>query len=361
MLRPVLLTDASVENEPLPDDVDSALKDIFTLPRPEDAPDNWSEIRQRIRDLWEAVFSTYVVFGRLDAIPGSTVSITVSYTIPITADQIADPADPSNRRLLPRQRDESVVAFTKNHARFIFGLRPHVYRFHLQPVHATMSYHMRFDGYRDQYVYNVYVDRDAGAQGGTTTFTHLVASADPETSAHHYAHAYVRPLPSTRETEGKFIAHVEMREKPPGLLGLVALVAAVQFLLVAVVYVEYDKLFPDGDVAPLLVAVPGLIAAWLASQLTPTRLQRTPLATVAGIACTGAIALLATVVALFSGRGSEIGDLTLGDLTIAHPFWLGLVVFSAWNGANLGIRWWRNTSTFLGRLRRHPGLVRYEV
>jgi hypothetical protein len=156
-----------------------------------------------------------------------------------------------------------------------------------------------------------------------------------------------------------------MRERPPGLLGLVAIVSVIQLVMQITILGWYTPIFRDShlltDMPALLLASPAVFSFWLTNQIVPGRLQRMALSAVGGLAYNGVSAFIAALLALLASSGVEPGAVKIGHLTVAHPEWVILIVLSSWVAGNLTMRWAQGTWIFVRRLRRGHIVERYAV
>lgn len=102
------------------------------------------------------------------------------------------------------------------------------------------------------------------------------------------------------------------------------------------------------DVTTILLALPALLAAWVGAQFTSERMQWTSLATLAGIALTGALAVASTTVAVWKGAGVDISD--EGWLGVNHPAWAFLMIASALLAGDMLVRATTRSIRFARRL-----------
>jgi hypothetical protein len=356
-LVPVLLSDMSVDHEPgEPPQARDALRELARMPPPQPASPSWAVEAESVVHLWEAAFTSYIIFGEVTAAPGAPLSLKVSYAKPVSASERIDAEQ--HDRLHPR------AWAWRDHLRAFFGVRPYVYRFPLQYERATASYHVRFVAPTDQYVSQTEIRRSTLLSRKDEKPTLVVARSD-DSSTMHYVHLNLRPLGDVTSV-GELRMRLGLRERPPGLLGLVALIGVIQLVMYALTLGWYDHLFssdaaPAADVPTLLLAIPALISAWMANQIGPGRLRRMPLTAVLGIAYNGLSALVATSLALLASRGIEVHVLPLGRIDVVHPLWFALLIASVFVTGNVVLRWMQSTYIFVGRLRRGPSLERYLV
>jgi len=292
-----------------------------------------------IHELWIAACLTYTVFAEIQVRPGSSTAVTLSYE-----SQLGDPS-------------AHALASKRDILRAVFGVRPSVYRFALRYEQETPSYHLRFIGPSDQYVSEVHVERL-----GSTAPGHLIAMRSDNTSTVHYRHINVRPLRYVHPG-GRLHVRFGMRERPPGMLGLVALVGLVQLVLEAVVLIYYDRIFMAhqvrAEVATLILGAPALVSGWMAQQISPGQLQRIPLTAIVGIAHNGFSSVVFTVLALLATIGVDPVTVTIGGLAIRHLLWLTFLGLGIWAITIVVGRWIQATSIFVRRLARPPVLLRF--
>jgi hypothetical protein len=317
--------------------------------------ERWHAEHKHVLALWEAALSSYVIFGVVTARPEASISISVSYTQPaLEAEQFKRDGQPAKFTAA-----QSRFAGLKDRIRFLLNIQPYVFRFPLQYERATASYHLRFNGERDHYVAFTKVLRKGGRSNDQS---HFVVSRSANRNVLHYAHIYVRPL-SESQAQGRLIVRIAVAERPPGLLGLSALVNVVQLVILTFVVFFYGSVFSgtgDNDFPALLVALPGLAAAWLANQIVPGRLRRIPLSAVGALAFSSGAAIVATVLAVLGMNDAEPLAIRVGETTL-HTLWCALLVLSFIVTGNAIGRWWLRTASYVERSRRMPRLDRYAV
>jgi hypothetical protein len=353
-LSAALQTDSSLPVELIPNRARRALAQLGEIEsRAKKAPARarWERERRALLQLWEAAYTSYVVFAEVERPVGAPLSVSVSYTLALEENRLAD------------EGDDGVRAAIKNHVRRTFGVWPYVYRFVTEYPRATRSYHLRFEAASDQYVSHTQVRRRPLAGETRDSRAYLIVGRTDDSSTLHYAHIYVRPLADVTDA-GEIRVRVGVRERPPGLLGLVALVAVLQLLLTVVILAWHRPIFEaatSAEVATLLLATPGILSAWLAGQIAPGRLQRMPLTAVVGIAFNGASAVAAVVLAVLAAVGVDWGPITVGALSVSAPAWVLLVFASTCMTGNLVMRWAQTTYIFVNRFRRGPAVERYAI
>ena len=265
----------------------------------------------------------------------------------------------------------------RERARYFLGVRPHKIEIPIHHSAETLSHHFRFVCPSEQYVH--YADLTAAGESSLMTNAlpvpmkdygaRIVTGNDPNGGIFDYAHFYIRGganMPSVG-----LVARLDIRERPPGLLGIVAFVAAAQTTLIWLLGVFHTFFFPivrgehsqfahhalnpssqslATDLPALLLATSGLMAGWLASQFTAERLQRTSLATVIGTMLVGALALVTTALAVLKQVWAIDNDIdrSVGGIHIhiEHPTWLALMLFSAAFTTDLFLRYFCRSREF---------------
>lgn len=148
---------------------------------------------------------------------------------------------------------------------------------------------------------------------------------------------------SPEEQGVPLLVSVDCREKPPGLLGIVAVVALAQMVLIWVIGAFHSFYFPaenvakasaavNGvnsggatDVVAILLALPGVVVAWLSAQFSGERFRSTSIATVVGLLGCAVIAVGSTAGAVVKTAGGVFG----AGIGTEHPVWLMVMVLSA--------------------------------
>lgn len=86
----------------------------------------------------------------------------------------------------------------------------------------------------------------------------------------------------------------------------------------------------QGELPAVLLALPGLMAAWLATRFTGEGLRRTSLATITGVFVAGSIAVASVALALAKIAHADVtGTWQLVWIEWSHPMWSILMVVSA--------------------------------
>ena len=108
----------------------------------------WHAEHDVVLALWEAAFSSYIIFGRIRARSLESLSITIAYTQPIREAELIEVAGQPKDAKDAKTRG----AGFKDWMRFVLNIQPYVFRFPLLHELATQSYHLRFVGARDHFV-----------------------------------------------------------------------------------------------------------------------------------------------------------------------------------------------------------------
>jgi hypothetical protein len=314
----------------------------------------WDDERDAILQLWEAALTTYVTYGEVSIVPNKPFGVEVVYTKSVAWTDRGPSVETSTR---------TASAFRKI-ARATLGVRPYVHRFPLHYERGTLSYHLQFEGPEDQYVSHMRVRRLQLDDEPVPDPAHIVVARSDDTSTTNSCQVQIRPFRDVSNV-GDLSVRIGMREKPPGVLGLVVLVGLVQVLMQCVVLGWYKKIFPSGhaDIAvpALLLAAPAIISAWMANQISADKLSHQPLSAIAGIAYNGLAAIAGTLLAVLAAYGVEPAAWKMGHTRVAHPFWVALLLVSLLVTGNLLLRWVQGTVIFVNRLRRAPRTERFVV
>lgn len=318
------------------DSRDNLLAELATLECPTDLStagkaDVWRENRGRLAQLIEAVNDAYIVFAPVRRTPSERVVFTYSYA---------------------RAHHPERIPW-RDRFRYLVGLRPHEHAVALGTYGDAQSYHLIFHAPSEQYIYSTHVEligparrrRPAGRLG--TVVVGRKGALD-------FAHVHVRTAPAASKISGAACTiNIDSREKPPGLFGIVACIALAQAILIWTVGIFHSHFFPGPDaVAPVsalggitadlpavLLALPGILAGWLAAQFTSDRLRVTSLATVNGIIGCAVLAVASTTIAVSKSAGDTFGPsrLLFGKLgpRVSHPTWALLMLLSGWLAVDL--------------------------
>ncbi len=301
---------------------------------------SWEKQRDALKQLCRAVADDYIIFVPVVAAPGDRVRINFAYTRPA-----ALPAFSFRQRL-----------------RYTIGLRPHEHSVVVgDSGTAESSHHITFEAPPGQYVYSCTLRPLPPPHGYVARpRAKLVVAPCEGAGALDYAHVYARPRTGAEGGSGLIALTVDCREKPPGLIGTVAMVALAQAVIIWTVGLLHKSFFgesgtgPDAAVPTLILALPGLVAGWVGAQFTVERLRWSSLAAVNGIIFAGILAIYSTGLAVAKSAGASWGPL----LGIAHPLWALAMVLSGLLAADLLIRLTARSLRFSERVRRKDVLTR---
>jgi hypothetical protein len=334
------------------------------------ALDEWLELLERLHDFVDAVSDAYIVFAPLKARPGARVAVSYSFTNPHRPyRQVEAPASIARvwrgartwiksylaRRPPPLEKEAPLKLGLRDWIRYATGLRPHRRLLKLTEHRWSQSYHLDFWGPDETYVYSCDAvaaeEREEGERPGS-----IVTFPQEGERGCDYAHIYVRE--TSREDFREVLeifAAVDSREKPPGMLGTIALVATAEALLIWVLGLHIDDFYPStsskaagisSDVPALLLALPGIVTGWLGTQFTGERLRATSLSTLSGLVLTGIIAIVSTATALAKATEDTLGS----HFWAAHPLWLALMAVSGVLAVDLVVRGAVRSWRYVGRI-----------
>ena len=328
-------------------------------PAPYALHDGWTSRRSELIRLWSANISSYTVFAILEGrdLP-SRLTFTVTYSKPLSEVRGVNVSSTK----FDYDIGDAGRNFWKDRLRGWLGVQPWIYRFPLSYERASQSYNLRFSGADDQYVFRLTVRRKEGA-AIVATPAHLAATRNSDSHTMPFAHLYLRPIEGVY-SRGELRARIAVRERPPGVLGLVALVGVAQLIFLAVVVGAYGRIFrteSGAEIAAVLLATPSVIYTWVGSQLSPGRLSRVPLAAVGGMALNGFISVIAAALALLAANDVDPWSFSVGRLDIAHPLWLLLLTVCSWGVGNQAMRWHHNTRAFVNREFEVSTVLRFAV
>lgn len=187
----------------------------------------WEVARQWLYEFCEGVLEGQIIFAPVVGAPGERMLLSYSFTA--------------------RHRPNAYGI--RDRIRYWMGLRPHEHRLTLTEHKWAQSYHLEFWASADQYVYECDVTAVEGPHGGPAGSS--ISFAPTGTRGADYGHIYVRETGrhEYREREDLFI-QVDCREKPPGMLGTIAIIAAAQTLLIWIVGWHHDLFFPRVGAKP---------------------------------------------------------------------------------------------------------------
>jgi hypothetical protein len=275
--------------------------------------------------------------------------------------------------------------------RNFLGLQPYLHRLRLPQSVRAASYNLIFHCPAGQYVYACSVASPAASKRS------VAVSATRGWGALDYASVKIRPVaPGSPDPSGEPSVFLDVRERPPGLLGVVALVGTAQFALIWVFGIFHDSFFPTAggagttrcvmnlagragrgivsggssripidchaaahfDVATILLALPALLAGWVAARFAREQIQWTSLAPILGMMLTGVIAIVSTALALWESSGHDLNDAVW---VVEHPAWAALMVVSALLTVDMLVRVTTRSLRFRRRLARAAVIERYRV
>jgi hypothetical protein len=322
---------ARAAREALGDDPFAWIWTLELSPERENEAAKWEPVRARLYQFCRAVHDAYIVFAPVAASPGERVVLAYSYT----------------RTHRPRQHG------MRDRVRYRLGLRPHEHGFTLAEHRWSQSYHLEFWAPPDQYVYSTDARplRRRSRQPGSVVefFPDGQQGAD-------YVHVYVREADRRQyRTRDEILFEADCRERPPGMLGNIMVVAFAEALLIWVVGWHLSDFFPagqsnaataSGELPALLLAVPGIVVGFLGAQFTGDKLRTTSMATMWGLISCGLIAIGSTTAALAKSSGDAFG----AWLHVDHPIWLGFMIVSAVLAGDLFLRNWLRSRRFSKRI-----------
>jgi hypothetical protein len=299
--------------------------------------DAWYEWRNRFRDFCKAIRDAHLHVVPIECYPNQRVVLEYTYTQPY---------------LLTQQGFGA-----RDRTRYHLGLRPHEHHITVTEHRWAQSYHLEFIAPDDQYIHEC---RVVGAIPSTEDMPpgSIVSYSANGLRASDYAHVYIRESDRARKRErGDVRVDLDCREKPPGLLGNVMVIALAEAVLIWAVGWRHNHYFQKGagftaDLPALLLAAPGLVVGWVGVQLSSERLRSTSMATMFGLILCGLIAIFSTAAALFKAGGGAFG----GWIHVDHPWWLGLMLLSAAVFADLFLRLWVKSRRFLKVIRANPDM-----
>jgi len=301
----------------------------------------WKEWKERYRDLCKAIREAYIIFVPHEGRPGNRVVLECSYTEPYRL---------SRRGFGLRDR-----------TRYHLGLRPHEHQFVLRDHRWAQSYHLEFTAPPDQYVHECGV-HSVSEEDVPEAVGNIVNYSANGLQGCDYAHVYIREVGREQKRErSELSVELDCREKPPGMLGNVTVIALAETVLIWVIGWHHNRYFGHetdnltADLPALLLAAPGLVVGWVGVQITGDRVRSTSLATMFGLLLCGLIAVFSTALALFKATGAGFP----ARPHIDHPYWLSLMLISAVVFVDLFLRLWIKSRRFLSRIREEPDMKTY--
>jgi hypothetical protein len=299
---------SSTRTEITPEDREAKLAWIEEIPIPHDwahSQEDWEAQRDRLYQFCEAVLDAHIVFAPRKASPGQRIVLAYSFTEP----------------------HKSRTRGFRDRVRYRIGLRPHEHQLSLTEHRWAQSYHLQFWAPPEQYVFESLVGPIKQLEGAPPGS--IVEFAPDGRYGSDYLHVYIRETPRDEYRErGELLLDADCREKPPGMLGSVWVIAFSQAVLIWVVGYRHDEIFGSSDLGTdlpaLLLAVPGLVVGWLGSQITGERMRVTSMATMLGLISCGLLAIFSTSIALSKASGDAFDE-----TWVSHPLWLILMIVSA--------------------------------
>lgn len=303
-----------------------AIVDLVASPDPTDPREVLEQVNVRVngvlddryllslKQLIEQSSNSYLILMAVEGIRDSSVRVEITNSF----------ERPINRRKLGSEISRSAL-----------GLRRRDHLFLLARASETSSYHLSARTPKGMYVHESCL--------GTLNVGHLRArdskslqnGLDPIYSrSAKYVHLYFRNLGSqTRTTHQEPMLRLNLRERPPGLLELSAVVSFGLAALVLIVSLTYDEIFSQapthGAWPTLLFGIPTLISGWIMSRIDGTALARVSILTLASCVALLVNSCAAVTAAAFKSIDAKLtdGSFDFGPVHSSHPIW-GVIVFS---------------------------------
>jgi hypothetical protein len=336
--------------------------------------DWWSEIT-RLADFCAWILENHALLVPMVAKPGERITLSLRY----------------------RQPEPVASGGLKNWLRNFAGLQPYQHQLPIPQYLRTASYNVVFECPPAQYVYTARVLDCSDGQHSA------VVSATRGWGALNYASLKIRPAePGALRPTSVTSVVIDARERPPGLVGVTALVSSAQFALIWVFGLFHNSFFPSAgdagatrcvftvtshlgraitnrlsgrvggtvhapvlchaaahfEVATLLLALPALLAGWVATRFSRDQMQWTSLAPLLGMVITGVLSITSTALALWKSSGHSLHD---GFWVFAHPAWGALMVSSAVLTVDMLVRAFARSLRFQKRLARAGAVERYVI
>ncbi|KQZ23921.1 hypothetical protein [Microbacterium sp. Root553] len=129
---------------------------------------------------------------------------------------------------------------------------------------------------------------------------------------------------------------VELRERPPGILGPTFVLSFWIAAVTWVVGVNYEVVFPTvttpGSAWPAVIfGVPALVAGWLLSKLTKEVLRVISIATFLCVAWVSLNAAFVVTLAALKTTGISLGGFSLWNIHLHHPTWALAMFLTGFN------------------------------
>lgn len=163
----------------------------------------------------------------------------------------------TERRLLPmvtpKFRAMWPVPFLLDRLRKVFGVRPNIFVVPLERGGYCNSYHLEFVGPPGTYLAR---QRIVNEDASLTSYRRMRLRF-----GQRYAHLYMRSTLGARKPQGWL--QLSFFERPPGSLGAASIAAVASFVLILVASQLAAVDGVRGDVVAVLMAFPGVAAAWV--------------------------------------------------------------------------------------------------
>ncbi|QLY30408.1 hypothetical protein H0264_35695 [Nocardia huaxiensis] len=181
---------------------------------------------------------------------------------------------------------------TYSHIRAAFGLARRSHIIPLTRATKARSYHFRTDAPEGMYVYYIEIGLATLQEANQTERAAIAISKRPmdprwdaaDTRGLTYVHAYGRDLDIANTASRIPYLIIELREKPPGLMFVVALLSVYLMVLTLGVGNWYDDIFsPNASQfwPTILFGVPAIVSGWLVSRFTTDAVSRLSISTLA--------------------------------------------------------------------------------
>ncbi len=232
--------------------------------------------------------------------------------------------------------------------RRLFGLGRRDYIVDIHSAAEAASYHLDMEGHEDMFIQNAYVTlpyqrtddsslRPAPRSPDRAEYM-FIRSPQGDSSIHLYARDLDASDILVGEQSGKKITAkphfvVELRERPPGILGPTLALSAWLVAVTWVVGLNYGDVFastsPGSSWPAVIFGVPALVAGWLLSKMTKDVLRVISIPTFLCVAWVAVNSALLVTLAALSTTGIELGVVNLGRIHLEHPTW----AFMMWTTA----------------------------
>ncbi len=235
--------------------------------------------------------------------------------------------------------------------RRVFGLGRRDYASDLHAFAESRSYHLEATGPETMYVEEAYVFMPymtggavAAKREGQATWDERVVVEPLRGDSH--THLYMRdmegsprvaspdPDPASSPIAAKPQFIVNLREKPPGILGPALCLALWIAVTTWVVGVFYDQVFPStvqaGSAWPTVIfGVPALVTGWLLGKLSADVLRTISIPSFLLVGWVAANAAALVILSALKTTGVAAAEFTVGAVTVTHPFWAAMTISTA--------------------------------